>query len=69
MAKQDGDTIEFAPVALTTLVDSPVISGRYYRAIQLTPGQTPSARNGYRGGQRRGAGDDSGDASCSCTTW
>jgi predicted metalloprotease with PDZ domain len=42
IAKQDGATIEFAPVALTTLVDSPVISGRYYRAIQLTPGQTPS---------------------------
>src|SRR5580698_5092841 len=42
IAKQDGATIEFAPVALSTLVDSPVISGRYYRAIQLTPGQTPS---------------------------
>ena len=42
IAKQEGDKIEFAPVALTTLVDSPVISGRYYRAIQLTPGQTPS---------------------------
>jgi predicted metalloprotease with PDZ domain len=42
IAKQEGATIEFAPVALTTLVDSPVISGRYYRAIQLTPGQNPS---------------------------
>ena len=42
IAKQDGATIEFAPVALNTLVDSPVISGRYYRAIQLTPGQNPS---------------------------
>ncbi len=42
IAKQDGATIEFARVALTTLVDSPVISGRYYRAIQLTPGQNPS---------------------------
>jgi len=42
IAKQEGATIEFAPVALTTLVDSPVLSGRYYRAIQLTPGQTPS---------------------------
>jgi predicted metalloprotease with PDZ domain len=42
IAKQDGAAIEFAPVALTTLVDSPVISGRYYRAIQLTPGQNPS---------------------------
>jgi predicted metalloprotease with PDZ domain len=42
IAKQEGATIEFAPVALNTLVDSPVISGRYYRAIQLTPGQNPS---------------------------
>jgi predicted metalloprotease with PDZ domain len=42
ISKQEGATIEFVPVALTTLVDSPVISGRYYRAIQLTPGQTPS---------------------------
>jgi len=42
IAKQEGEKIEFAPVALTTLVDSPVISGRYYRAIQLTPGQIPS---------------------------
>src|ERR1700678_3512158 len=42
IAKQDGATTEFAEVPLTTLVDSPVISGRYYRAIQLTPGQNPS---------------------------
>ena len=42
MAKQDGDTIEFSPVALNALVDSPVITGRYFRAIQLTPGETPS---------------------------
>src|SRR5271169_596422 len=42
IAKQDGATIEFTPVALATLVDSPVLSGRYYRAIQLTPGQNPS---------------------------
>jgi predicted metalloprotease with PDZ domain len=42
IAKQGGGTIEFAAVTLNTLVDSPVISGRYYRAIQLTPGQNPS---------------------------
>jgi predicted metalloprotease with PDZ domain len=42
IAKQEEATIEFAPVALNTLVDSPVLSGRYYRAIQLTPGQNPS---------------------------
>jgi predicted metalloprotease with PDZ domain len=41
VVKQDGDTVAFTTVPLTELVDSPVISGRYYRAIQLTPGQTP----------------------------
>ena len=41
-AKENGDTIEFDAVPLTTLVDSPVLSGRYFRAIQLTPGQQPS---------------------------
>ncbi|MGB0035625.1 MAG: hypothetical protein WBP79_09145, partial [Candidatus Acidiferrales bacterium] len=40
-ARQTGDIVDFDPVALTTLVDSPVISGRYFRAIQLTPGQNP----------------------------
>jgi predicted metalloprotease with PDZ domain len=42
IVKQDGDTTEFTTVALTELVDSPVISGRYFRAIQLTPGQPVS---------------------------
>ena len=41
-AKQNGDTIDFAPVPLSTLVDSPVLAGRYFRVIQLTPGQNPS---------------------------
>jgi len=40
-ATQKGDTIEFPPVPLDTLVDSPLIAGRYFRAIQLTPGQDP----------------------------
>jgi predicted metalloprotease with PDZ domain len=40
VAKQDGDTIEFSPVSLETLIDSPVITGRYFRAIDLSPGQT-----------------------------
>jgi len=40
-AKPNGDTVEFAAVSLNTLVDSPVIAGRYFRAIQLTPGQDP----------------------------
>jgi predicted metalloprotease with PDZ domain len=41
-AKEHGDTIEFDTVPLNTLVDSPVISGKYFRVIQLTPGQQPS---------------------------
>ena len=40
-AKQNGETIEFSPVSLETLVDSPVLAGRYFRTIQLTPGQNP----------------------------
>jgi predicted metalloprotease with PDZ domain len=40
-AKQNGDTIDFSPVTLNTLVDSPVLAGRYFREIQLTPGQNP----------------------------
>jgi predicted metalloprotease with PDZ domain len=39
--KRTGDTIEFDAVPLNTLVDSPVLSGRYFRAIQLTPGEKP----------------------------
>jgi predicted metalloprotease with PDZ domain len=40
-AKQNGDTIDFSTVPLNTLVDSPVLAGRYFREIQLTPGQNP----------------------------
>jgi len=40
-AKQNGDTIDFSPAPLNTLVDSPVLAGRYFREIQLTPGQDP----------------------------
>ena len=40
-AKQNGDMIDFSPVALNMLVDSPVLAGRYFREIQLTPGQNP----------------------------
>lgn len=32
-----GNEISFKPVALDRLVDSPVISGEYYRAIDITP--------------------------------
>ena len=40
ITNQSGDTISFATVALNELVDSPVISGRYFKAVQLTPGET-----------------------------
>jgi predicted metalloprotease with PDZ domain len=40
-AKQNGDRIEFSPASLETLIDSPVLTGRYFRVIDLTPGQTP----------------------------
>ncbi len=39
--KVDGDTIDFKPVSLNTLVDSPVLTGRYFRVIDLSHGQTP----------------------------
>ena len=35
MASQDGSEIKFQPSSLTTLVDSPVITGEYYRAVTL----------------------------------
>jgi len=41
-AKRDGDTIAFSPVSLDTLVDSPVLAGKFFRVIALTPGKNPS---------------------------
>ena len=35
VAKESGDDIEFRPVSLTTLIDSPVSTGAHYRTIQL----------------------------------
>jgi predicted metalloprotease with PDZ domain len=41
-ARVAGDQVEFAPVSLTTLIDSPVIAGIHYRRLELTkPGDTP----------------------------
>ncbi|MGO9269328.1 MAG: M61 family metallopeptidase [Terriglobia bacterium] len=37
VASQSGDEIEFEPVSLDRLVDSPVISGEYYRVVDVTP--------------------------------
>ncbi len=43
LASQSGDTLEFAPASLYTLVDSPVIAGEYMRIVPLTPaGQFPA---------------------------
>ena len=35
--QQSGNTIEFKPVSLTTLVDSPLIAGAIYRQVQINP--------------------------------
>ena len=41
VAGASGAHIEFSPVPLETLVDSPVIAGEYFRTIELTPGEQP----------------------------
>ncbi|MGB8590081.1 MAG: hypothetical protein WA755_13820 [Candidatus Acidiferrales bacterium] len=41
IANQTANEIQFSPVELNMLVDSPVIAGKYLRVIQLTPGQNP----------------------------
>ena len=41
VASETAEEIEFAPVTFTTLIDSPVISGAYFRNIDLAPGQKP----------------------------
>jgi predicted metalloprotease with PDZ domain len=37
--REDPDEVSFMPVSLTTLIDSPLISGAYMRDIDLSPGQ------------------------------
>ena len=49
-AKQTGDTITFDPSPLSTLVDSPVLAGRFFRVIPI--GQDSDARNRYCRRQR-----------------
>jgi len=39
-ASSDGH-IQFKTASLTTVVDSPVIAGRYFRSVDLSPGQSP----------------------------
>jgi predicted metalloprotease with PDZ domain len=41
VAKTSGESVEFKTVSLTTLVDSPVLAGRHFRRIDLSPGATP----------------------------
>jgi len=38
VAQTSGDTVDFSPVSLTTLVDSPLIAGSHYRRVELTDG-------------------------------
>jgi predicted metalloprotease with PDZ domain len=42
VAKAEGRDVEFQTVSLTTLVDSPVLTGRYFRRFELSPGGTPA---------------------------
>jgi len=41
VASQDGDEVSFKPTSLEFLVDSPVMTGQYYRSIDLTPPGEP----------------------------
>jgi predicted metalloprotease with PDZ domain len=41
VARQSAASIQFAPVSLEMLVDSPVIAGAHFRSIDLAPGKTP----------------------------
>ncbi len=40
-AAQSGGDVDFEPVSLERLVDSPLVAGQYYRAIDLTPPGEP----------------------------
>lgn len=40
--KESGGTIDFQSASLTDLVDSPVLAGRYFRTIDLSPGVRPA---------------------------
>ena len=41
LANGAGEELEFEPVSLTTLVDSPVLAGQFYRSVPLTAGPAP----------------------------
>ncbi|MDQ6677837.1 MAG: M61 family peptidase, partial [Acidobacteriota bacterium] len=41
IASESGDSIQFQPSSLTTLIDSPVLSSAHFRTIDLSPGMEP----------------------------
>jgi predicted metalloprotease with PDZ domain len=41
VTSQNGNNVQFAPISLTLLVDSPVITGQYLKVVPLNPGKTP----------------------------
>jgi len=41
VASESGAEIQFSPVSLYTLVDSPVITGEYLKIVPLNPGENP----------------------------
>lgn len=41
LAKKRGDEVDFAPVSLTTLVDSPVLAGEHFRSVPLATDVQP----------------------------
>ncbi|HZR58685.1 MAG TPA: M61 family peptidase [Terriglobales bacterium] len=43
VSSHSGNQVSFDPVSLYTLVDSPVIAGRYLKVVPLNEGQTPPA--------------------------
>ena len=45
VARDGGDTVEFAPASLVMLVDSPVLMGQFFRKIELSQGEPRQAIN------------------------
>jgi predicted metalloprotease with PDZ domain len=41
VSKKNGSDVQFKTVSLTTLIDSPILAGRHFREIELSPDATP----------------------------
>ncbi len=41
-AAKAGSSVQFATASLAALIDSPVLAGRYFKAVPLQPGRTPA---------------------------